>query len=121
MTASTPTYRLQHILDSISKIESYWAGKSYPDFLADELRRSATERHLTIISEASRHISEADQTAYAHMPWSQIRVLGNILRHRYDRVEEKELWSIVEHDLAALKHVVEQLIEKNRAAEVKPV
>lgn len=34
----------------------YTEGKSYDDYLADDMRRHAVERCLEIVSEASRHL-----------------------------------------------------------------
>lgn len=38
----------------MSRLEGYWAGKTFKDFEANEPLRAATERHLLIISEAVR-------------------------------------------------------------------
>lgn len=41
------------------------------------------------------------------MPWREIAVTGNALRHRYFRVQRKIIAAIVWHDLPALKTVIE--------------
>jgi uncharacterized protein with HEPN domain len=54
--ARTFAERLRHILEAITQIEGYLAGRSFADYLADDMRRYAVERCLEIASKASRHI-----------------------------------------------------------------
>lgn len=115
MTAPTPLDRLQHVLEAIARVEGYWTGRTYADFLAEEPKRSATERHLLVISEASKHLSDADKAEHPHVPWHEVRAIGNVLRHLYERVEHRELWNVVVNDLAVLRQAIAALIEKHRA------
>jgi len=115
MAAATVPDRLEHILRSIDTVLGYWKGKKKADFVADELRRAATERHLEIISEASRHIPSADKTDHPQIPWKDIASVGNILRHRYDTVSGDRIWEIVSLDLRALRPVIKKIMAKHRA------
>lgn len=113
MAAATVPDRLEHMLRSIDAVLVYWKGKKKASFLRDELRRAATERHLEIISEASRHIPSKDKTD-PQIPWQHIAAIGNILRHRYDTVSDDRIWEIVTLDLAALRSAIEKIMTKHR-------
>ena len=113
MAAATVPDRLQHILDSIGAILAYWKGKKNTDFKADELRRAATERHLEIISEASRHVPAKDKADYPQIPWKDIAGIGNVLRHRYDTISDDRIWEIVSLDLKALRTAVKKIMARH--------
>ena len=115
MAAATVPDRLEHILQAIDAVLAYWKGKKRTDFDADELRRAATERHLEIISEASRHIPAKDKADHPQIPWKDIAGIGNVLRHRYDTVSDDRIWEIVTLDLRALGTAVKKMIAKHQS------
>jgi uncharacterized protein with HEPN domain len=114
MPRATLADRIQHILRSIALIEGYWAGKSFSDFEANEPLRSATERHLLIISEAVRHMPEDAKAAHPQIPWRDIAGIGNILRHGYDLIDPRRIWAVVEHDLQPLKSAVTDIVAREQ-------
>ena len=52
-------FRVDDILDAISKIERYVEGKSQQEFAANELTVDAVLRNLEVIGEAARFIPDA--------------------------------------------------------------
>jgi uncharacterized protein with HEPN domain len=42
----------------------------------------------------------------ADVPWRQIRDLGNLLRHAYDKVDLEIIWHTITDDLPPLKAAV---------------
>jgi uncharacterized protein with HEPN domain len=46
------------------------------------------------------------------LPWRQIRDLGNVLRHAYDKIIIEMLWLIVVRDLPPLKAVCERMLSQ---------
>jgi len=115
MAAATVPDRLEHMLQSIDAVLAYWKGKKRTDFDADELRRAATERHLEIISEASRHIPVKDKADYPQIPWKDIAGISNVLRHRYDTVSDDRIWEIVTLDPRALRAAVKKMMAKHQS------
>jgi uncharacterized protein with HEPN domain len=47
---------------------------------------------------------------YPDTPWSAIIGIGNILRHEYQRLDDKQLWEIATIHLPRLQLVVEQML-----------
>jgi len=64
-------------------------------------------RCLEIISEASRRLSHDVRERHPHLPWGQIRDIGNLLRHGYDAVLPERLWQVLEHELEDLLAAVD--------------
>ncbi|MGC2087464.1 MAG: HepT-like ribonuclease domain-containing protein [Bradyrhizobium sp.] len=68
--------------------------------------RSAIERGVEIISEASRHLGHELKSTHKNVRWQDIAGIGNILRHDYQRVDSEIIWRAVKDDLPELKQAV---------------
>ena len=90
------------MLDSIQGIEEAIAGKTFRDYQRSWLLRSAIERGIEVISEASRHLDN-DLKSQHNLRWDDIAGIGNILRHEYQHVDATIIWRAVKNDLAPLK------------------
>jgi uncharacterized protein with HEPN domain len=100
----------QDIIDNIALIERFTAGRTRHQFSGDLLLVAAVERCLERISEASRSIPDAIKANYPQQPWRDVANIGNVLRHRYETVDNGMIWSVVAHDLPSLKHTIEQIM-----------
>jgi uncharacterized protein with HEPN domain len=71
---------IEHILQSIERINSYLAGKDHLAFSNDLLTQDAVVRQLEIIGEATKRISKEFRAANPHVPWSDMAgtFLGNL-------------------------------------------
>jgi uncharacterized protein with HEPN domain len=110
MARPTLADRLRHILDAIADVQAYTEGKSFDDYLADDMRRHAVERCLEIVSEASRYVPREAKAVHAGIPWRGVADFGNVLRHDYPNVKDRRVWEIVTDDLAPLKAAVETVL-----------
>lgn len=103
---ATTLERCDHILDAIANIRSLLDGLG-PNALSDVVKvRPAFERHLEIISEAIRHLPDAQTTEHPMIAWSDIAGLGNRLRHGYDHIRLDVLWAVYIYELDPLEHAV---------------
>ncbi|MGY3486036.1 uncharacterized protein with HEPN domain [Bradyrhizobium sp. USDA 4011] len=91
------------MLESIHGIEQALAGKSIRDYERSWLLRSAIERGIEVISEASRHLGSELKARHENVRWKDIAGIGNILRHEYQRVDATIVWKAVKDDLPPLK------------------
>jgi uncharacterized protein with HEPN domain len=102
--------RLDDILERIALIDNLLTEKTKQDLSADPNVRAAFERHLEVISEASRHIPQAMKEVEASIPWHDIANIGNHLRHGYEAVSFTILWNIREAgSLKKLQEVVTRM------------
>lgn len=103
--------RLLHILDRISQIDDLWRGTSFAEATRDKTRWAAFERHLEVISEASRGIPPTWKDKHGTaVPWPKVAGLGSMLRHVYQHIDGDILWDIYEHDLSPLQEAVAAMI-----------
>jgi uncharacterized protein with HEPN domain len=73
------------MLESIRGIEKAIAGKTLRDYERSWVLRSALERGIEVISEASRHLDGELKSQHKDVRWKDIAGIGNILRHEYQR------------------------------------
>jgi uncharacterized protein with HEPN domain len=103
MATRSALLRIHDMLESISGIEKSLAGKTLHDFEHSWLLRSAVERGIEVISEASRHLGDEMKAQHRDVRWKDIAGIGNILRHDYQRIDASIIWKAVKDDLPALK------------------
>jgi uncharacterized protein with HEPN domain len=96
---------LTDILDAIDLAREAAGTMELRLFEGDRIRRAATERALLTISEAVRHLPDELLGRHPTMPWSEIRRIGNLLRHKYWLVDPKIIWEVVQRDLDPLHAV----------------
>jgi uncharacterized protein with HEPN domain len=95
------------IADAIAAIESYVS--SAPDtFLRERLIQDAVVRNFEIIGEAAGRLSPAAH-AGGNVPWGRIIAFRNRLIHGYWSIDLHLVWDVIEHELPALKALVDRL------------
>ena len=105
--------RLRHMKDRIAAITALLSGRTFDEVAADGDARAALERHLEVLSEASRHLPEAWKAEHREIPWRNIADLGNVIRHAYDEVDLGILWDISQKRLPELARVIDFLLSRN--------
>jgi uncharacterized protein with HEPN domain len=107
--------RLRDILEAIIEIEQMLAGSSLDLFVADKMRRMATERYLEVVCEATRRLTEDIKRDAPDIDWQKIIDFGNVLRHAYHATSIDIVWDVVRNNLPALKSFVIRKIAALRA------
>ena len=115
MPSDKPRRRFQDILDNIERIERYTSGSTLARFAQDSLRRDAVERCLSQNAEAAIRVRGLSETLAPDQPWADIRGLGNVLRHEYEKINVATIWDIATNGIASLKPAVEEAIRKLEA------
>ena len=101
---------LQHILESIARIEEHTEGMSKEDFIASVKTQDAVIRRLEILGEASKNLPASIREKHAEIARSDIIRTRDKLSHGYFGVDLDLAWDIVKNDLPALKEKVEKII-----------
>ena len=81
-----PADSLADIIENAERIEHYLAGMDRAAFAGNGLTRDAVERCLERVCEAAYRLGERAAELIPSQPWSDIRGMGNRLRHAYDRI-----------------------------------
>lgn len=104
MSSSDSKAFLHDVLESISRIERFTAGKTYESYIADELLQSAVERQLSIIGEAIAKLNRVDPTLGDRLLDSpQIIAFRNRLIHNYGQVDHAIVWGVISSKISLLR------------------
>lgn len=110
MNLNKNIFRLEHVVESIEKIEFIIKDLSYDQYLEDWIRQDAIVRNIEIIGEAIRNVDEELILMYPKVPWKEARGMRNILIHEYFRIEHDEVWKTLNEDLPKLKLQIVSII-----------
>jgi uncharacterized protein with HEPN domain len=114
LPSDNPILRLEDVLANIELIQDYTRGYWYETFANDRKCQDALERCVSRISEAASKLEGSIETIIPGQPWPQIRAVGNVLRHEYDRVNPIFIWRIVSEDLQPLKIAIQSALDRIR-------
>jgi uncharacterized protein with HEPN domain len=95
---------LHDIRQAISAIRTFVAGKSFSDYVTDELLRSGVERKFEIIGEVLNRIQRNASDVLSRIRnHRDIISFRNILVHGYDSIDDRIVWGIIEEHLDLLE------------------
>lgn len=97
-------------IQAIRQIQEFIGQSSYEDYLQSNLLRSAVERQLEILGEATRRMSEDFQQAHPDIDWRNLIGLRNAIAHQYEKVQHDTIWEIVIVRLPGLLKKLEPLL-----------
>lgn len=107
---------LQHILDAISKIETYLDGIDRQTFSERSLIQDGVIRQTEIIGEAVRRLSHDLRDRYSQIPWQDIAGMRDKLIHDYFGVDLETVWLTALEDLPILKAQVTQILSESESS-----
>jgi len=102
-----------YLVDSLESAKialDYVAGKSWDDFYDDMQCQDAVLRRVEIIGETAKHISPQTQKKYPQIPWRELRVLRNLVTHKYDAVDINQVWDTTQKRLPSLVNELSKII-----------
>ena len=99
---------------AIGRVLDFTRGKSFPDYQADLLLRSAVERQLEIAGEALAKLRRVDaQTAATIGDLPRVVGFRNVLIHGYATVDDRLVWGVIENHAASLRDALDILLQSN--------
>ena len=88
---------------AVERIARFTAGRTFDDYLGDDMLRSAVERQFEITGEAFAALRRVDPAMARTIPdLSRIVAFRNVPIHGYATVDDQLVWGVVERDLPEL-------------------
>jgi uncharacterized protein with HEPN domain len=94
---------VRDIIESIDYIDEFVGSMDFAAYQDDEKTKSAVERKLQILTEAAKRLGEKDGAKFMGSQWLDYCNMGNVIRHKYHRVDDMIVWNTIKIDLPALK------------------
>jgi uncharacterized protein with HEPN domain len=102
---------LWDIQQAAALVAQFTDGRSFDEYLADVMLRSAVERQFEIIGEAMTQLARLDAVLAARISGHHdIIAFRNILIHGYASVNHRLVWGTVGTDLPVLRREVDDLM-----------
>lgn len=95
---------VEHILDSIGKVEKYTDSINVHEFVDNDMVQDAVLRNLEIIGEATKNLSNDFRDKNPDIPWRKMAGMRDILIHDYLGIDLFAVWETIERDLPNLKN-----------------
>lgn len=109
-----PPDRRKYLWDALTAADllfQFSAGKTFDDYIADALLRSAVERQFEIVGEALNQFSRIDPELAARIPdLPRIVAFRNILIHGYAVVDDELVWQVLFDKLPGLAVAMRELL-----------
>lgn len=106
------TIAIRDCLAEIAILIDIAARLTLDSFRSDPIARRAAAYAIQTISEAVRRIPDDWLADFPEQPWTQIRAVGNRIRHEYFRLDDAILWEIVAADAPSLEAVMKSMLER---------
>jgi uncharacterized protein with HEPN domain len=113
MPSKTAETYLLDIRHHIAPASGWVTGLDYEAYRDDLQKHFAVTRCLEIISEASRRLPDDIKARHPAIPRKAIAGAGNIYRHNYEDVSQREVWLTVTRDLPPLLAVIESELSRH--------
>ena len=102
------------MLQAIERICRYTKGKSFEDFIADDMMYYAVVKNIEILGEASNMLTEEFRQAHPDTPWKQVNGMRNYIVHEYFQVDNNVVWDVITNDLPILEQQIKEYLTEEK-------
>lgn len=96
---------LRHIISYCKQIDDAVEhfGESYELFAENSIYHNAVSLCILQIGELVSNLTEEFRVKHTDIPWREIKLMRNIVAHRYGTVDHAITWDVVMNDIPVLK------------------
>jgi uncharacterized protein with HEPN domain len=103
---------IEHILDSITAIETFIQGVNKEKFLKERMIRGAVVREIEVMGEAAKNISRETRKKYPDIPWKKMTGMRDKLIHHYFGLDFNVIWDTIREEIPKLKKQMMDIIDQ---------
>ena len=103
MSAEGDAVFIRHMLDAISRAESYLKGVDKVDFLGNVEKQDAVIRQLSVLGEAAVRVSREVCARHPEVPWSDVTGIRHRLIHDYLGVDVETVWRTASSEAPSIR------------------
>ena len=106
---------LRHIVSYCDQIEEAVNrfGRDEDLFVSDSVYHNATALCILQIGELVGNLTEEFRLKHTGIPWREIKLMRNIVAHRYGTVDHSITWDVVVNDIPTLKQYCVEILGSN--------
>ena len=75
--------RLEHMIQAMERIRRYTKGKTFDEFIADDMMYYAVVKNIEILGEAANMLTEEFRNKHPMTPWKLVSGMRNYIVHEY--------------------------------------
>ena len=116
---SIPPRQAAYLLDifrSVKTIQSYVAGQTHEEFLADTKTQDAVLRRFLVAGEAAARLTPETCAEFPNVPFHKITGMRNRVVHDYGNVDFEIIWETVKNHLPPLFKELERFFAERGEA-----
>ena len=116
---SIPPRQAAYLLDifrSVKTIQSYVAGQTHEQFLADTKTQDAVLRRFLVAGEAAARLTPETCAGFPNIPFHKIAGMRNRVVHDYGNVDFEIVWETVQTHLPPLLKELERFFDERGEA-----
>ncbi len=107
--------RLEDMRDGILATYDLTKGMTEKGLLANSAVYWSCQNRIGVVAEAAKEVPRGLRVKHPEVDWRGLIGMGDVLRHKYFRVETNIVWGTVKVDFPVLLKVVERLLKEERA------
>ena len=91
------------MIQAMERIRRYTKGKTFDEFIADDMMYYAVVKNIEILGEAANMLTEEFRNKHPMTPWKLVSGMRNYIVHEYFQVDNNVVWDVITHDLPTLE------------------
>lgn len=101
---------LADIIECCERIQSYTSGKTFDEFIIDNMMVDAVVRNLEIIGEAVKNLPDNVRCLKPEIEWKKAARFRDIIAHHYFKVDYDLVWSITKNKIEVMRAATTEML-----------
>lgn len=90
------------MIQAMERIRRYTKGKTFDEFIADDMMYYAVVKNIEILGEAANMLTEEFRNKHPLTPWKLVSGMRNYIVHEYFQVDNNVVWDVSSRTISPL-------------------